>query len=622
MSQVTHTVSFVGESSQAKVDSGASVLQAARDAGVDIVATCGGRGRCRSCRVKVVEGTLPPPTLADIVQLGDQEVREHYRLSCQLRVNDNIAVQVSPPLHETAFQILVDTEVPKKGLTVDCGVHKVHVQPTLPTDENDATSDLEEVLRGTGLTPALSLDTVRRLPDMLRQSSAGLTITTFDGTVLSLESGDTTKQAFGLALDIGTTTVIGYLIDLISGETMATVPGLNPQAVFGGDLMSRIAFAMESTTNVRKLRSRLIGFINEQIGEACSQGGIQRKHIYKIVVVGNSCMHHLFLGIDPKFLGCAPYAPAMRSAYACAAREVGLKVADGARLFMLPLVAGFVGADTLGMILSTHLEVGSKIRVAVDIGTNAEAVMGGQGSLLACSSPAGPALEGAQIRCGMRAAAGAIERVSVDQDIHVQTIGGVPAVGVCGSGLVDAIAALLDAGVLTTSGRMIAEGPLPAAIDKRLRTGKDGIAEFVLVWAGDGGARQDLVLTQADIRQVQLAKAAISSGVAILQHHMGVTDGDIDEFMLAGAFGNYLGMRSVRRIGLIPDLPPSRIRFVANAAGLGAQMALLSESERQRAELLGQRIEHITLATHPEFQKVFLDAISFPEEVAAYSESD
>ena len=623
MSDGAHTVNFVGDDKTAEVSSGAVLMQAARAVGVDILATCGGRGRCRTCRVKVVEGTLPPPTLADVVQLGDEEVRENYRLSCQMQVNDKITVQISPPLHETAFQLLVDTDADADVLAVDSGISKVHVQPTPPVDEADATSDLDEILKGTGLTaPSLGIETIRRLPDMLRKSKDGLTVVAFNGTVLSLESGDTTNAAYGLALDVGTTSVIGYLVDLISGEPVCTVPGLNPQAVFGGDLMSRIAFAMEDPANVRKLRSRLITFINDQIGEACKQGGIKREQIYKVLVVGNSCMHHLFLGIDPKYLGRAPYAPALRSAYSCTARDVGLKVADGARLFMLPLVAGFVGADTLAMILSTHIDDGDQVRVAVDIGTNAEAVMGGPDRLSACSSPAGPALEGAQIRCGMRAAAGAIDRVSVDKDIHIQTIGGQPPIGVCGSGLVDAISALLDAGVLAPSGRMIAQRTLPSAIDKRLRVDDEDIPEFVLVWADEGAAGKDLVLSQADIREMQLAKAAIKSGVSILQVHMDVDDDDIGELMLAGAFGNYLGMRSVRRIGLIPDLPPSRVRFVANAAGLGAQMALLSEPERHRAEMLGEQIEHVTLATHPDFQKIFIAAIAFPEEITEYADTD
>ena len=328
-------------------------------------------------------------------------------------------------------------------------------------------------------------------------------------------------------------------------------------------------------------------------------------------------MHHLFLGIDPTTVGQAPYLPVIRRAFSCSAGEAGLLVNRDARLFMLPLVAGFVGADTVGMILSTGIDAKSGICIAADIGTNAEVVLIGPGGLIVCSSPAGPALEGGQIHDGMRAALGAIDRVSIDNDVNTQTIGGVPALGICGSGLIDAVAALLDVGIIAPSGRLLLEPEcqLSEPLASRLRTGADGTPEFVLVWADDSANRTDIVLRQGDIRQLQLAKAAIISGVMALIEKAGATIDDLSEFMLAGGFGNYLNIRTARRIGLIPDILTDHIHYVANAAGSGAQMALISESERLRAEKLADSITHISLAGYSNFQKMYLGAMAFPEAV-------
>ncbi len=619
-------VAFIGESRTAVVPPGGSLLRAAQAAGIDIVSTCGARGRCRSCRIKVVRGLPPPATLADRVQLGDEEIREGYRLSCQCEVGDDLTVQVAPPLAESAFQILVETGRTRDHtrLELDSGVRKVHVHPTSPTEENHQTSDLDEVLRGTGLTSAdqVGLDVLRQAPSLMRGPADGLTITTFGRMVMSLEPGDTREQMYGMAFDVGTTSVVGYLIDLTTSETLATVSSLNPQTVYGGDLMSRIAFAMEGPSNLRKLHAKIVRFINDQIGEACAEAKVPRERIYKIVVVGNTCMHHLFLGIDPSFVGQAPYAPAMRQGYRCAARKVGLRVNYNAKLFLLPLVAGFVGADTMGMILSTRIYESPEIRVAVDIGTNGEVVMGGRDKLMACSAPAGPALEGAQIQNGMRGALGAIDKVRIDEDVQSHTIGGAPAIGICGSGLIDAVAGLLDIGVVEPSGRLLTSPkmPMPDAVRSRIREDDTGMREFVVAWASESGCKKDIVVTQADIRQVQLAKAAIASGVRMLQRVMGVQDERVAELMLAGGFGNYLNIRSARRIGIIPDLPPSRVRYIGNAAGLGAQIALLSEQERRRADLLAQQVEHVSLASHPDFQEIFLKAVVFPAAITEFPE--
>src|SRR5256884_247961 len=492
-----------------------SILKSAHAASIEITATCGGRGRCTSCRVKFVAGTIPPPTIMDEIQLGNDLVREGYRLSCQCVPSEAVTVQVAPPLEERAFQILgAGPGVVGMGrVTLDSGIRKQVVKVSLPRDEHHQISDLAQ----------------------------------FD-------------------------------------------PG-----------------------NLRKLHTRIIGLLNRHIEETCRQSGVLAKWIYKVVVVGNTCMHHLLLGIDPSFVGLAPYAPVMRHALVLPARELFLKVAPEARVCLLPLVAGFVGADAVAVALATRIYEGAAIRIAVDIGTNGEVILGSRDRLWACSAPAGPALEGAQIRHGMRGALGAIDRVAVDDDIHVHTIGEADPLGICGSGLIDLLAGLLDTGVIdwTELIRVEARQALPPKLRERVvMRGEE--RQVIVLRPGEAGARQEVVLTQDDVRQVQLAKGAIASGVAMLQHVASVSDETVAELMLAGGFGNYVSIASALRIGLIPPLPKEKIRYVGNAASLGAQLCLVSETERQRAESVAARIEHVSLAAHPDFERIFVEAMNFP----------
>ena len=616
MSADTVTIIFPPGSHRASVPKGTTVLRAAQQAGQEIVATCGGRGRCRSCRVQIVTGPVPPATLVDCVQLGDDEVRERYRLACQAEIWDDLSVRVAPVFEETSFQILTETSTPRStvGFPLDSGVYKVFVTAAPPSTEEHQDSDLEAVLRGLDADVAhVSLEALRRIPSLLRSASAGLTVALFDRTLLAVEPGDTRAEVYGMAFDIGTTTVVGYLLDLGSGAAAATVSGLNPQAAFGGDLMSRIAFAQEERGHVRQLHNRIIQMLNGQIEEACGRAGIDRERIYKVVVVGNTVMHHLFLGIDPTHVGQAPYAPSVRRGLVVTAREVGLRLRPETPVFLLPLVAGFVGADASGVILSTRIYESRGVQIAADIGTNGEMVIASRDGLIACSAPAGPALEGAQLQCGMRAARGAIDQVRINGDVGFHVLGSDPPAGLCGSGILDAIAGLLDAGIVDPSGRLHPDPParLPEPLRRRVFTLPDGLTAFVIARGAETATGKDIVLTQGDIRQVQLAKGAIRSGIETLQRVTQTPNDGIDGLMLAGGFGNYLSVRSAIRVGLIPPLPPDRVTYVGNAAGLGAQMALVSETERRRADELARRVRHVSLATHPDFQEIFLAAVQF-----------
>ena len=600
-----------------QVDPGATILASAHAAGVDIEATCGGRGRCTSCRVKFVSGLIPPPTIMDELQLGDALVREGYRLACQCRVSDPITVQVSPPVDDQTFQILGAERVAGAPLPVviAAGVEKQIVRIALPTEEHHQTSDLEAVLAAVGRGPDdCAPEVLKTLPQALREHAGEVTVASFGRRILSVEAGDTHLLTFGLAIDVGTTSVVTTLMELASGEQMASVSSLNPQAVFGGDLMSRIAFAQFDPGNLRKLQTRIIGLLNQHIEQVCRDSGVLAKWIYKVVIVGNTCMHHVLLGIDPSYVGLAPYAPVMRHPLTLSARELFLKVSPEARVCLLPIVAGFVGADAVAVALATRMDESTEIRVAVDIGTNGEVLLGSREHLWACSAPAGPALEGAQIRHGMRAALGAIDRVGFDgADLTLHTIGNAAAQGICGSGLIDAIAVLLDTGIIDWTGLIDLDHlhRVPPALGARVIRRGDERA-VILARPAEHGASQEILLTQDDVRQVQLCKGAIASGAAMLQRIAGVPEDKVAELMLAGGFGNYLSIPSAIRIGLIPALPESRIRYVGNAALLGAQLALVSEAERARADVIARRIEHVSLAAHPDFQDVFVDCMNFP----------
>ena len=548
--QQSVTITLTDDAAPLSVEAGASVLATARQNDIDIMATCGGRGRCRSCRIKLVRGTATDPGVADISQLSNDEIGEGYRLACQCYPQSDSRYSITPPTHETSFQILTET------------------------------GEWQDLLD--------SID------------PAGENVT-----------------SYGIAFDIGTTTVVGYLTNLETGATLACVSGLNPQTVFGGDLISRIGFAAEKKTHVKKLHQRIVTFMNDLSERACDQAGISRADICKVTLVGNTCMHHLFLGIDPTPLGSAPYDPVLREARQCPARECGLRLHEHAQVYTLPIIAGFVGADTVAMIMASQLNSRPGNTIAVDIGTNAEVVLKTDRGLNACSSPAGPALEGGQIRDGMRAAFGAIDRVSADRDIVINTIGDAPALGICGSGLIDAVAVLLDLGIISKTGRLLVQPDrlLPDVIAARLRHDDNGSPEFVLVRAVDSGNHLDIVLSQGDIRQLQLAKAAIMSGVQTLLQQGNLERSDIDAFLLAGGFGNYINIRNARRIGLLPDLANDRIHFIANAAGLGAQMALLSDQCRRKAEKIAVETQHLSLAGLPGFQKTYLAAMGFPVEI-------
>ena len=614
-------VTFGGTAKQAAertvhVTRNLTILEAGHQAGITIEATCGRRGRCRSCRIKILKGDAPPPTVQDAVQLGHDEVLEGFRLACQTRMLGDTTVLPMPPKEEEGHQILnSDNSLYDHQLHLDCGVAKHVLYANPPVEEHHQTSDVEEIL---SVVPDLEENSVplhimRKIPQLLRQQKGQITVTTFNGCVTDVEAGDTKDQIYGMAFDIGTTSVVCTLLDLTTGEQLANAGGMNSQAVYGGDLMSRIAYAQFDDKKLSTLRAKILNQVNKYIRQCAEKAKIDTSHIYKIVVVGNTCMHHIFLGIDVSYVGLAPYAPVVRDSLVLPAVDLPLRAAPNAKVCTLPIIAGFVGADTVGCILASRIHESEEVRVLVDIGTNGEVVMGSRHRLTVCSAPAGPALEGAQIRDGMRGAIGAIEKVSVNSDFECAVIGDVPAIGICGSGLIDAAAKMIDHKVMDCNGnlRKLEMERLPDNIRNRFTRTERGTAEFILVWSDGAGKSRHIGVTQSDVRQLQLAKSAIFSGIRMLQAVMQLEDEDIFQLQLCGGFGNYVNIESAKTIRLIPNLPHEKISYVGNAALLGAQMALLSEKERILADQITHQIEHIALAARPDFQDIFVNSMNF-----------
>ena len=425
---------------------------------------------------------------------------------------------------------------------------------------------------------------------------------------------DRSGRLYGTAFDVGTTTVVGTLLDLTTGRTLAVAARPNPQIPLGDDVISRINHAGKEG-GVEELRRPLLDAVNAMIAEMCEEAKAPVESIYEAAFGGNTTMHHLLLGIDPTPLGHAPYEAVVLDSRTVPARELGVRIRPTGRAYTMPNIAGYVGGDTVGVILAAAMADYDGVQLALDIGTNGEIVLGGAERLIACSTAAGPAFEGARLDHGMRAAPGAIESVRLDHDVRIGVIEDAPPRGICGSGVIDAIAVLLEAGILDSTGRLLTPDELPDGLHDGLRrriTEFNGGPAFVLADADDSATGRPVCLTQRDIREVQLGKGAIRAGTEIVLAEYGVSIEDVDRVLLAGAFGNFARPRSVIRMGLLPGMPTSKVEFIGNAAGTGVQMALAGRRCREQADRIARETEYIELAGRPDFQMKFAEAMIFP----------
>ena len=593
---------FITRGSRYSTEADATFLELAHRVGLSLPSLCGGRGKCTKCRCQP-RGPVTEPTALELEMLTEQELARGIRLGCQAR-----------PAGEV--EVVIEEEILDKGGYVEVLVQpepllrKVHLELP-PATLHDDLSDVERIQKALGTTIHVGLETLRALPSVLRRDDFRVTATLWDRgggreELLAVEAGDTREHAYGIAFDIGTTSVVGYLIDLFSGKEIARSSRLNGQQPWGADVLSRASHAMEKPHGVADLQAAVVGTLNQIIADCCTS--VNPREVYYITVVGNSIMHHLALGITPATIAVSPYVPVTRDGLTLRAADLGIALPN-AQAYFLPLIGAYVGADTLAVVMATGLDESDEVRLAVDIGTNGEMALGSRNHILACSAPAGPAFEGAEIRQGMRASAGAIDRVRILEDVRVWTIGDVAPKGICGSGLIDALSQMVRRGIVEESGRLLPrpdlEGRLPPKVLERI-VGKDYTWEFALSWD------PYIAVTQDDVRQLQLAKGTIHCGVRILMEELGIAASQIAQVYLAGAFGNFVDKRSALGIGMLPPaIPPDRILGVGNAAGQGSRMTLLSKSIRRRAETLARRIEYFELSKHPHFEEVFIESLGF-----------
>lgn len=568
-----------------------------------IASICGGKGTCGKCKVKAI-GPLSPLTAQEKGHLSAEEIAAGYRLACQARVQGPTVVEV-PPIVEVQYKIAFPLAIAERGLKPN--VRKVYLclpRPSL----GDQRPDLTRLKGALGFDfEAAELTALRRLPEVLRRADWGVTAVLVGSRLISMEEGDTQGESYGIAFDLGTTTVAAYLMDLNTGQQLGAAAATNRQTAYGDDVMSRLDHAHAG--GLAELRDAALETLNLLVEEVCRKAEVLPQNIYQAVLVGNTCMHHLLLGIDPYPIGVAPYIPALGDALDLPARELGLVINEGANVHLLPVVAGFVGADAVADALAAGLGEDGRVRLMIDIGTNAEMILSAGGRILACAAAAGPAFEGARISCGMRAAPGAIDRVEIISGrVKAHTIGDQPPLGLAGSGLVSLAAALRRRGLLSRRGRFVAD----ATPDGLFAPGERG-PELLLAPPDGAGTGRAIALSQGDIAELLLAKAAIEAGVNILLKETGLAVGDVEEVLIAGSFGNYVDKLDALDIGLVPPLPPDRVVGIGNAAGAGAVLALLSLDVRGRARELARRIEYIELSARPDFNEEFVRAMSFPE---------
>jgi uncharacterized 2Fe-2S/4Fe-4S cluster protein (DUF4445 family) len=585
-----------------RVPPGTTLFSAAHWIGLPIDSTCGGRGTCGKCKVRVLEGR-PDAETADHRLLRPAEISDGWRLSCQARIYEDMTCEVP--------QLLRVPKAATMGLgrlvILDPNVRKVFLELSEPTLE-DQRSDvlrLKEALNEEGLDMVAGVAVLRTLPQVFREAGFRLTAVLAGEHLVAVEAGDTTGDCYGVAFDVGTTTVVGTLMNLRTGMAASVLSTLNGQAPFGADVISRISHGMNGPDSIRELQTAVVSTMNGIMSALYSDTGVSPDRTYEAVVVGNATMLHLLFGIDPSPLAVMPFTPAFMEPLSVVASEVGLDIHPRGYIQTLPALGAYVGADIVAGVLATSIVREDKLRVFVDVGTNGEIVLGNGQRALATAAPAGPAFEGSQIRCGMRATDGAIEGVQLSDTIELQVIGGdVPAQGICGSGLVDAVAQLLLVGLLDHSGRMKAAEDVPGHPLRDRLIDVDGVRAFLLA---DG-----VYLTQKDIRELQFAKGSIATGIKVLMDILGVETKDLDEVLLGGSFGSYLNPESAKIIGLVPPVDVDRIIAVGNSAGEGAKIALLSYRERQVAFELPTRIEYIELSGRTDFNDAFVSVLGFP----------
>ena len=601
---------FLPDGAEFRVPSGTPVFDAASWNGIAIDSTCGGYGTCKKCKVRVVSGELPVGSI-DPRAFTAAELDDGWRLACRAMAREDLVVEV-PPLQTRPKAALAGVG---RHVILRPSVQKRHVVLEEPTLE-DQRPDLRRLLDAIeDLEPSASVEVLRVLGRVLRGSGYDVTAVVVDEELIDVEPGDTTARRFAIAYDLGTTTVVATLLDLDSGQPLAVRSMLNRQQPFGADVITRVSATMMDPEALGRLQELAHLTFAELTDEVCSDAGVEPGEVYEITVCGNQTMMQIALGIDPEPLSMAPFVVATNSFPGLRASEFGVELHPRAHAYVFPSLGAYVGGDIVAGMLATGMTRDQRLRLFIDVGTNSEIALGSNERVLATAAPAGPAFEAAQIRCGMRAADGAIEGVRIEDDgLRLQVIGDVDPIGLCGSGVVDVVAELVHNGLLDHSGRFadaeaIADLGRPALAERFSMIGKERV--FVLEWRGSS-AEESVFISQRDVRELQFAKASIATGWQILLSDLGLQASDIQQVLLAGSFGAYLTPISAVRIGLVPDIALPRIVSAGNVAGEGAKIAALSARERAEADAILREVEYVELSGRTDFNDLFIDQLAFP----------
>lgn len=564
------------------------------------------RGVCGKCAARLVSGSV-----RHVDGKASGKCPPDHILTCRSLVDDS---DVTIELKSAKDDINRKVRLPNLGKGknyADSPVRKVYME-LQPPSLHDQASDIERILAKLPGVSKVRTEVLGKLPSLMRNANFKVTAVISGNELCGIETGDTTGSNYGFIIDIGTTTVAIYLVNLNTGEPIDAQGLANPQRTFGADVLSRIS-ACTDESQLARLQSLVIEGIGETLQRLIDKNGIDPQNVYSLVIVGNTTMSHLFLGVEPANLSIAPFIPCYRPRMELTGKSCGLPINPQARIEVLANISGYVGSDTLGVAMATRPWEQPGCTLAVDIGTNGEILLGVGDGLYACSAAAGPAFEGAHIAHGMRAGDGAIEKVRIKGDtIELQVIGDKAPTGICGSGLIDAIAELLRAGIITHTGRF-ATNPPNQELGARLREGTDGVKEFVLAYEGEKGAKHDIVISQKDIRELQLAKAAITAGIAILCKEAGIEVSDVDRLYLAGAFGNYLDRQNAVDLGIFPGVPVEKIIPVGNAAAEGAGYCLVSLAELDRSDEVAAKVKPVELSTRADFTDLWVKCMNFPK---------
>ncbi len=604
---------FEPSGKQVRAPVGVNVFDVASWNAIAVDSTCGGHGTCRKCRVQILEGEVPAGSV-DARAFTEEEMAAGWRLACQAAAWSDLRVHV-PPL----------TTRPKAS-TVGVGRQVIH-RPTvlkrfleLPEPSlSDQRPDLRRVMDGiTDIASSADPMVLRGLPRVLRGADFQVTAVVVDDVLVAVEHGDTSDRVFGIAFDLGTTSVVATLLDLTNGMPLAVSSMLNKQQRYGADVISRISATMLDPSSLESLQQLAHDTLDELTEEVCTESGVERAEVYQVALAGNATMVQIALGIDPEPLGVAPFILAAEDYPDVKADELGIKVNPRARACLFPALGAYVGGDIVAGALACGMDRDQRIRLFIDVGTNCEMILGNGEQLLATAAPAGPAFEAASIACGMRAAAGAIEVVRIDEaGLHIEVIDGAEPTGICGSGLVDAVAELVRVGLIDSSGRFVSDDVAcevaPHVADRLVMRGKERVFALSGEVPIDPASLDRVVyLSQRDVRELQFAKAAISTGWAILLEEFGIKPEEVQQVLLAGSFGSYLSPKNAIRIGLVPDISVPRVVSAGNVAGEGAKMALLSGSERNGAHTLVEVINYVELSDREDFNDRFVEELAFP----------